>query len=223
MRMVADPMMVAVLGCCQAAIILALIAPSSGFAAGLGVQTTAVSASETRVTYTIRASGAILLTQEERGTFFRSADGDEAIRLSTLRNGQPTSSTRLIHRQKEGKSYFINDALRQYRVSPWSGVPALTGEGDPQSTPAVTRTIAGIKCVAAPLRDGATGQSIGKVWISPEYGVAIRSETDLIDRKTGQAIGLIVEELSDIQTGTAPDLSVFAIPAGYRDISGTGK
>ena len=181
-------------------------------------QTIPLTATKTRVTYQVRSSGAIVLTQEERGTFSRNSDGDEATHLQRIRNGQPVPSSSLVNHRKEAKSYLINDAQRQYTVTPWSGNPATTGEANAQSAPPVTRTIAGIKCVAVSMRDDKTGRVLGKNWISPEYGIAVRSERDVLSLQAGQLIGLVVEEIADVQLGVAPEPMVFTIPAGYTEV-----
>lgn len=191
----------------------------------VSAQTIPLTATITRITYTISTSGGITLTlsREESGTFSRDAEGDEASHMQVMKNGEFLPGTSLINRRTEGKSYIINDARRQYRVTPWTGGLSAAAELKSRSTAAVTRTIGGIKCVAAPLRDGKTGQTIGKGWISPQYGITVRSETDLLNQQTGQVVGLVVEELSDIQIGVVLDPRAFAIPAGYKEMSGTAN
>jgi hypothetical protein len=184
-------------------------------------QTVPLTATVTRITYTISADGGITLSREERGSFFRNSDGDEATHVQVMKNGQFASGTSRINRRKEGKSYIIDDERQQYSVTLWAGNLAVAAEGKSPSTPAVTRTIGGIKCVGVPLRDGKTGETIGKGWISLEYGITVRSEADVINSQTGQPVGLVVEELSDIQVGVAPDPSAFDIPSGYKEVSGT--
>jgi hypothetical protein len=141
--------------------------------------------------------------------------------VQVVKNGQFAPGTSQINRRKEGKSYIIDDERQQYSVTLWAGNLAVAAEGKSPSTPAVTRTIGGIKCVAVPLRDGKTGQTIGKGWISLEYGITVRSEADALNSQTGQPVGLVVEELSDIQVGVAPDPSAFDIPSEYKEVSGT--
>jgi hypothetical protein len=217
MRVFAGPLLATASGDWQFVIPFAIMLATSVAASLATAQTVPLTATKTRVTYEVRPSGAIVLTQEERGPFSRNSDGDEATQLKRIRNGQPVPGSSLINRHKEAKSYIINDAQRQYTVKPWSGNPAATTEANAQSPPPVTRTIAGIKCVAVSMRDDKTGRVVGKNWISPEYGIAVRSERDVVDPQTGQLIGLVVEELADIQLGVAPEPMVFTIPAGYTE------
>lgn len=109
-----------------------------------------------------------MLKLEERGTFSRNSAGDEATHLKVIRDGQATSGSSVIGQRKEGLSYVIDDARQQYRVVPWPESKAVTNEAERQSTPAVTRTIDGIKCVAVPVRDN-TGKIVGKDWVSPDH------------------------------------------------------
>ena len=119
--------------------------------------------------------------------------------------------------RKEGLSYVIDDARQQYRVVPWPESKAVTNEAERQSTPAVTRTIDGIKCVAVPVRDN-TGKISGKDWVSPDHGITVRSEMDVLSPQTGAVIGLVVEKLAEIHIGAAPDPGAFAIPGGYKRV-----
>ena len=120
-------------------------------------------------------------------------------------------------------SYLIDDARQQYRVVPWSeSLALLTNEARRQSTAAVTRTIDGIKCVAVPVRED-TGKIVGKDWVSPEYRIKVRSEMDVLSPQTGAVIGLVVEELTEIHIGAAPDPSEFTIPSGYKLLGGTPR
>jgi hypothetical protein len=172
---------------------------------------TALTATKTRVTYAIIPGGGFTLKLEERGTFSRNSAGDEATHLKVIRDGQATPGSSEIRQRKEGLSHVIDDARQQYRVLPWPESKALTNEAERQSTPAVTRTIDGIKCVAVPVRDN-TRKIVGTDWVSPDHGITVRSEMDVLSPQTGALIGLVVEELAEIHIGAAPDPGAFAIP-----------
>jgi hypothetical protein len=51
-------------------------------------QTVPLTATVTRIRYTISADGGITLSQEERGSFSRTSDGDEATHVQVVKNGQ---------------------------------------------------------------------------------------------------------------------------------------
>lgn len=180
-----------------------------------------LTATKTRDTYAIGPAGGITLRLAERGTFSRNSAGDEATHLKVIRDDQATSESSVISLRKEGRSYVIDDARQQYRVVPWPESPALTNEAERKSTPAATGTIDGIKCVAVPVRDG-TGKVISKNWVSPDYGITVRSEMDVLNPQTGAAIGLVVEELTEIHIGASPDPGEFTIPPGYKQVVGSG-
>jgi hypothetical protein len=127
----------------------------------------------------------------------------------------------VITQRREGFSYVIDDARQRYRVVIWPESQAFPTEAERQSTPAVTRTIDGIKCVAVPVRDD-TGKIVGKDWVSPEYLITVRSEMDVLSPQTGAVIGLVVEELTEIRIGVAPDSGEFTIPAGYKQVRSSG-
>ena len=163
-----------------------------------------LTATKTRVTYSIGPAGGVRLKLEERGTFARNSVGDEATHLKVIRGGKAALGSSVISQRKEAMSYVIDDARRQYRVVPWT--PPLTNEADRQSTPptsetpTVTRTIDNIKCVAVSAQDSA-GKVIGKNWVSLDHGIRVRSEMDVLNPQTGAAIGLVVEELTAIHIG----------------------
>ena len=199
---------------------------SSGTATGIAAaqpsgQATPLTATRNRVTYSIGPGEGITLKLEERGTFARNSVGDEAAHLKVIRDGHAAPGSSVISQRKEGFSYLIDDARQQYRVVPWSeSLAVLTNEARRQSTPAVTRTIDGINCVAVPVQED-TGKIVGKAWVSPEYRIKVRSEMDVLSPQTGAVIGLVVEELTEIHIGAAPDPSEFTIPAGYKLLGGS--
>lgn len=75
--------------------------------------------------------------------------------------------------------------------------------------------------MAVPVRDD-TGKIVGKDWVSPEFGMTVRSEMDVLSPQTGAVIGLVVEELTKIRSGVAPDSGEFTIPAEYKQVGGSG-
>jgi hypothetical protein len=156
---------------------------ATGEAAQAGPQTPPLTATKTRVTYAIGPGGGFTLKLEERGTFSRNSAGDVATHLKVIRDGQATPGSSVIGQRKEGLNYLIDDARQQYRVMPWPESKVLTNEAERQSTPAVTRTIDGIKCVAVPVRDN-TGKIVGKDWVSRDHGIAVRSEMDVLSPQT---------------------------------------
>jgi hypothetical protein len=190
-------------------------------AAQTSAQTVPLTATKTRVTYSIGPAGGYTLKLEERGAFSRNSGGDEAAHLKVIRDGQLAPGSSVINQRREKISYVIDDARRQYRVVPWPGSPALTNEAGRQATTAVTRTIDGVKCVSVPVRDS-TGKILGKDWVSPDYGITVRSEIDELSPQTGAVIGLMVEELTEIQIGATPDPAAFIVPPGYKEVGGRG-
>jgi hypothetical protein len=191
--------------------------------AQVNAPTTPLTAKKTRVTYSIGSAGGFRIKVEERGTFARSSAGDEATHLKVIRDGQSAAGSSVISQRKEGVRYLIDDANRRYTLVPW--IPSPTNEADRESTlptpdtPTVTRTIGGIKCVAVPVQDSA-GKIIGKNWMSPDHGITVRSEMDVMNPQTGATIGLVVEELTDIHIGVEPDPGEFTIPPGYKQTRG---
>lgn len=194
---------------------------TTAIAAQTSAQIVQLTATKTRVTYSIGPAGGYTLKLEERGAFSRNSGGDEATHLKVIRDGQLASGSSVINQRKERISYVIDDARQQYRLVPWSGSPALTNEAERQSTPAATRTIDGVKCVSVPVRDS-TGKIVGKGWVSPDYGITVRSEIDELSSQTGAVIGLMVEELTEIQIGATPDPAAFIIPPGYKEVEARG-
>jgi hypothetical protein len=217
MRRYVVSLLAAVSAFSQAAPPVVPVKATSGSTALASAQTTSLTSTKTRTTYGIGHAGGITLKLEERGTFSRNSVGDEATHLKVIRDGQATAGTSLINKRKDSMSYVIDDARQQYRIVPWPDSPAGTSEVERQLGTVVTRTINGIKCVAVPARDS-SGKTTGKDWISPDYGITVRSERDVLNQETGAAIGLIVEELSDIQVGATPDPSGFAITLGYKEV-----
>ena len=63
---------------------------------------------------------------------------------------------------------------------------------------------------------------MGKDWVSLDYGITVRSEIDELSSQTGAVIGLMVEELTEIQIAAAPDPAAFIIPPGYKEVGGKG-
>ena len=185
------------------------------------IQTVPVTATKTRITYSLGPTGGIRLLLEERWTFSRNGDGDEAIHLKVIRDGHALPGSSVISQRKEGLRYVLDDARQQYKVLPWSPI-ATVNEADRQATPSVTRVIDGIKCVAATVRDSA-GKAVGKDWVSPDYRITVRSEMDVVDAQTGLLTGLVVEELTEMRIGEAPDPSAFIIPIGYKRVDSRGS
>ena len=53
--------------------------------------------------------------------------------------------------------------------------------------------------------------------VSPDYGITVKKENDVY--MNGKRVTRVVEELTDIKIGAAPDTQLFSIPRNYKEVA----
>lgn len=181
-------------------------------------ESTPIIATRTNSTYAVNEAGQLTLIRQETGTWVRAADGSEATHMQEAKDGQPTGSLTmgLITSRGNNQTIAINYRTKQYLVQPAGPAPPPL-----QVKPGMeSRVINGVYSVALPVRDRKTGEVTGKGWFSPDYKITTRNEFDVTIPASGKKIH-IVDELSNVQVGVAPDAQQFAIPSGFSRAAGT--
>lgn len=164
------------------------------------------------------------------GILDKAAEKETRLLIKVIQDGQAAPGTRVINHHKDRISYVIDDARHQYRVVPWHETSPFTNKTERPSGPLVTalgqlreykdffdadnrrHQVSGR---ARPRRHRKDRRKrLGLVGLRDP----VRSEMDVLNPQTGTIMGLVVEELSDIQVGVTPDPSAFRIPPGYREV-----
>src|SRR5579875_3419046 len=177
--------------------------------------TTPITAKMTSTTYEVGGNGQTSIISQESGTFARRADGSEVTRFLDPSTGQPRTAAI----RANGQSIVIKYLSKRYTVGASSplapdAVPFIQKPG------MESQTINGIYVVGISITDGKTGQVVGKAWFSPDYKITVRTETERTSAVTGKTIRM-VQEMSDIQIGAAPDPNLFTVPAGFTATAGS--
>ena len=182
--------------------------------AALAMAASPVTITKTRITYKVDANGQLTPSQTDHVTFARASDGREVTRSYLIVNGQIVPTSALI--RDNGRATLVSYDKKTYRAFAQPAPPSpqliLNQKGERQ-------VYSGVTCVVIPMRDRTTGQQTGSACHSPEYGIPLHSDMEVI--APGGVKIRIVEELTSIRSGE-PDAREFDIPAGFQATDALG-
>lgn len=167
-----------------------------------------------RTVTTIPPQGHPEVTQLWEGTFARSHDGSQLLKLKCKKPHGITDVARFVDRPN-GKSYNLNYSTRTAVLSEDS-MPSrddkISARRRLRSLGRQTEVVLGIDCFVIPVRPTTPGVS-GRGCYSPEYDLHLYREIDVTDR-----FGTVVrnrDEYYDLEIGRTPDGGKVELPAGF--------
>jgi len=150
--------------------------------------------------------------ESSEGYLYRWANGNETQRTKVVADGKLVQDVATVIDNQKLRVYevdYIRKVVREVKKLDSPRIPVLSTTHDNKPVP--EELVDGIKCYAFPVV--LAGKEVGKMWVSKDYKIPIKSDYEIPDKGTTVHIQ---SHTHDIQARREPDHKFFEIDPSFR-------